>query len=815
MCAGWLSLHAQIPSPKDFLGYEIGERFTPHHKLVSYFQALAASAPGQMKLEQYGTTYEGRPLLLAYFGSTENLGNLENIRLNNLKLAGIEPGGGNANAPAIVWLSYNVHGNEASSSEAVMLTVHYLLTNPQAKEWFKNTVVIIDPCINPDGRDRYVNWYNSVAGANMNVDPASREHSEPWPGGRTNHYTFDLNRDWAWQSQVETQHRLKKYNAWLPQVHVDYHEQGFNEPYYFAPAAEPYHEVITPWQRQFQVLIGKNHAKYFDQNGWLYFTKERFDLFYPSYGDTYPTYNGAIGMTYEQGGIRAGLGIINEDDDTLTLKDRATHHHTTGLSTIEVSSQQANQLVDNFKKFFAEAVSNGSGEYKSYVLKAKGQQGRMKSLLELLDRNGIVYGYANGGTVNGYNYLSGKSESFNLEQGDVVVNTLQPKGALARVLFEPQSKITDSATYDITAWSLPYAFGLPAYGVKEKLNATKGLAVPAGPAMVGGAYGYLKTWNSFEDAKFLANCHKRGIKVRVSEKPLEMDGKQYPAGTLIIIRTSNFSVANFDDAVLKLAAEHKTQLVPVKSGFVDKGSDFGSSDVRSLRKPRVAMLTGDQTAGLSAGVVWHYLDQQLKYPVSLINVSDAGRTDWKKYDVVMAPDGSYQQLFARDGALRNWVSQGGRLVALENAVAMVANAEWGGLKVKKPEEEKKGDYADLRTYASREKDYLKESNPGSIFRLDLDNTHPLGFGFPNYYYTLKSDLNMYEFMKEGWNVGVVKKEGKVAGFTGVNATKKLKDGVLIGQLPVGRGSVVFFTDDPIFRSFWESGKLLLANAIFM
>jgi hypothetical protein len=491
------------------------------------------------------------------------------------------------------------------------------------------------------------------------------------------------------------------------------------------------------------------------------------------------------------------------------------HHHTTGLSTIEVSSQQSAQLVDNFKKFFAETVSNGSGEYKSYVVKAKGQQGRMKALLDMLDRNSIAYGFANAGTANGYNYLSGKMESFTLEQGDLVISTQQPKGVLARVLFEPQSKITDSATYDITAWSLPYAFGVSAYGVKEKLGSNKAAAVAAGPALTGGAYGYLKTWNGFDDARFLADCHKKGIKVRVTEKSLEIDGKQYPAGTLIIIRTSNNGLVNFDDVVLKLAAGHKTQLVPVKSGFVDKGADFGSSDIRSLRKPKVAMLTGENTSGLSAGVVWHFFDQQLKYPVSLINVNDANRTDWKKYDVVIAPDGSYQQLFAREGALRNWVSQGGRLIALENAVAMVANAEWGGLKAKKPEEEKKGDYAELRTYGGREQDYLKESNPGSIFRLDLDNTHPLGFGFPNYYFTLKSDLNMYEFMKDGWNVGVVKKEGKVAGFTGVNATKKLKDGVLIGQLPVGRGSVVFFADDPIFRSFWESGKLLLANAIFM
>ena len=243
--------------------------------------------------EKYGETNEGRDLVLTYISSPENLANLETIRLNNLAMAGLSKGNAapaTNKTPTIVWLSYNVHGNETSSSEAAMLTLYALVdpSNTRTKEWLQNTVVIMDPCINPDGRDRYVNWFNSVVGGKYNADPASREHSEPWPGGRSNHYNFDLNRDWAWQTQVESRYRLQKYNQWMPQVHVDFHEQGVNNPYYFAPAANPYHEVITQWQKDFQLLIGKNNAFYFDQNGWLFFTKENFDLLYPSYGDTYP-----------------------------------------------------------------------------------------------------------------------------------------------------------------------------------------------------------------------------------------------------------------------------------------------------------------------------------------------------------------------------------------------------------------------------------------------------------------------------------------------------------------------------------------------
>ncbi len=253
--------------------------------------------------------------------------------------------------------------------------------------------MVIDPCINPDGRERYVNWYIQNANSPYNINPDSKEHHEPWPGGRANHYLFDLNRDWAWATQLETQARLVEYNKWLPNVHVDFHEQGVDAPYYFAPAAEPYHEVVTKFQREFQVTIGKNHAKYFDKNNWLYFTKESFDLLYPSYGDTYPTYNGAVGMTYEQGGSgRAGLGILTKEKDILTLKDRIEHHFTTGLSTIEIASQNAEKLTEEFSLYFQKAKNSPLGKYKSYIISASNDIDKINSLRRLLDRHQITYG---------------------------------------------------------------------------------------------------------------------------------------------------------------------------------------------------------------------------------------------------------------------------------------------------------------------------------------------------------------------------------------------------------------------------------------
>jgi len=802
----------KVPSPKEYLGYEPGERFAQHHEIVGYMQALAASAPANMKIERYGTTNENRPLMLAWVSSAENMARLEEIRRSNLALAGF---GGTPmpNQPAVVWLSYNVHGNEASSSQAVLMTTHFLLTDPKAGEWLKNTVVIIDPCINPDGYSRYANWYHTMVGHTMNPDPQSREHREPWPGGRGNHYNFDLNRDWAWQTQLETQQRLRKYNEWMPQIHVDYHEQGYNEPYYFAPAAEPLHDAITTWQRRFQTDIGKNHARYFDKNGWLFFTRERFDLFYPSYGDTWPIYNGSIGMTYEQGGIGAGLGILNEDGDTLTLRDRTLHHFTTGISTIEISSKNADELVKNFKAFFDNVMANGSGDYKTYVVKAKGSH-NFKQIRHLLDGNGIKYAFSEGGTASGFSYQTGKTASFTLERGDLLISTLQAKGVLARVLFEPNPKLSDSVTYDITAWSMPYAYGLHAYAVKEKLSGTPELAVAAGPLPVPdpNAYGYLARWNNMDDARFLAECLRQGIKPRVAELPFETGGRKYDQGTLIFVKTSNQGVPDLYNRLFELAARHKISLEAVSTGFVDKGADFGSSDVRTLRPVKLAMLTGDNTNSLNAGAIWHYFDRDLKYPITLINLRDAGSVNWSRFDVVVLPDGNYGNLLGKDGALRKWVEQGGYLIGFEGVVEQFAMNDWG-VKERQPADVKSGTYDLIKTYGNRERDGIREYNPGSIYRLDMDTTHPLAFGYNKTYFTLKGDTKVYDFTEKGWNVGVMKKEAQVAGFTGSKALEQMKDGVVFGELPMGRGSAVFFADDIMFRNFWQNGKLMLANAV--
>jgi hypothetical protein len=819
-CTLYFSFAQNIKSPDEFLGYPLGSKYTPHYKIVNYFKYAVTAMPQVMKLDQYGETNEGRPLLLAYIATAENLAKLDDIRKNNLRLAGmLSDVPGNTNAPAIVWLSYNVHGNETSSSEASMKMLYELLNpaNSATKEWLKNTVVLIDPCINPDGRDRYVNWYNSVVGKTVNPDRQSREHMEPWPGGRTNHYNFDLNRDWAWQTQKETQQRLKMYNQWMPQIHVDYHEQGYNSPYYFAPAAQPYHEVVTQWQRDFQVTIGKNNAKYFDTNGWLYFTKEEFDLFYPAYGDTYPIYSGAIGMTFEQGGgSRSGAAVIIDNGDTLTLKDRIAHHFTTGMSTLEVASKNSEKIMKEYSNFFINEKNNGIGEFKSFVV-TDVNTNKINALKRMLDGNNILYTSAVINNAKGYNYFTGKDESFSAANS-IVISTYQPKGTLVKVLFEPKSKLVDSATYDITAWSLPYVFGLQAYAVKEKIAGTPYIAKPATAVVPETSYGYLVNYTSFEEAKFLAALINAGIRVRFAEKDFMLNGKKFTRGTLIVLKKGNETkMADFASAAQKFNAS----VTAISTGFMESGHDFGSAKTHYINQPKVALVTGKGTDASAAGELWYLFEQELDYPITLINADDFANLSLKNIDVIILPNGNYKFLSDKEplADLKTWVRQGGKIIALENAVNQMANSDWG-LKVKKDEEEKdkkdepKVSYADVKPFEENEHEGIKNTVAGAIYKLDIDNSHPLAFGYPNYYFTLKQDDRMYEFLKEGWNVGIIKKDGKVAGFTGSKVKDKIKDGTAIGVQEYGQGSIIYFSDDPVFRCFWENGKLMLANAVF-
>lgn len=819
--ATFLSTHiqAQLQSPEEFLGYELGDHWTPHYKVLNYFQHVADESE-LVTLTQYGTTNEGRELVYAVVTSTGNHANLEEIRLNNLKLTGLESGEPTDNKKAIVWLSYNVHGNETSSSEAALKSVYELVTERSA--WLENTVVIMDPMVNPDGRDRYVNWYRTVVGEQFNPNHDAREHHEPWPGGRTNHYYFDLNRDWAWQTQVESKQRIKVYQEWMPHVHVDFHEQSYSSPYYFAPAAEPFHKAITEWQREFQTMIGKNHTKYFDEENWLYFTREVFDLFYPSYGDTWPTFNGAIGMTYEQaGGGFAGLGVYKPEGDTLTLKDRLLHHHTSGISTVEITAQNHERVVNEFASYFEETRENGSGQYKTFIVKKSSNPDKTSKLLRYLEEQKIEFGVASGSSnPNGYDFATGETGRVSIEEGDYVISTYQPQGTLVRVLFEPKPELVDSLTYDITAWESHYAYGLDGYAITGTVNtrpATMTDEDESTPAM-NKPYAYLAKWNSMEDLKYLARLLDEGVQVRYSEEAFTLSGDQYAPGTLIITRNGNESLGDRFDAIVKEEADMLNRvLTPVATGFVDSGKDFGSSSVRLIETPKVALLSGEGTSSNMVGHIWNYFDQQINYPVTLINLSDIGSVDWSDYHVVIMPSiygsaGGDSEL----NSIRDWVSEGGTLIAVDGANGFLAGKDGFSLKRKERETDNENEDPNdkLRAYGDSDRERIQYSNPGSIYEITMDTSHPLAFGYDEQYMSLKLGSTGYEYLDNGWNVGAAKEGAHRSGFVGNKALEGLSNSLTFGVQNMGSGQVVYMIDNPLFRGFWHNGKLLFGNAVF-
>ncbi|RDV16243.1 zinc carboxypeptidase [Pontibacter diazotrophicus] len=824
----------RLQSPEQFLGYQLGKQFTTQNRILDYVNYLAAQAPNRMKVQQYGQTYEGRPLMLAYVASDENLPRLEQIRENNLRQAGVQSGQVQGEQPAIVWLSYNIHGNESVSSEAVMQVLYDLAdpSNAQTKQWLQNTIVILDPMVNPDGRERYVQWYKQASNQGGNASPYAWEHYEPWPGGRPNHYYFDLNRDWAWQTQIESKQRLKEYNNWLPQVHADFHEMGAESPYYFSPAAKPFHESITPWQRQFQNTIGDYNRQYFDKNNWLYFTRENFDLFYPSYGDTYPTYNGAIGMTYEQGGSgRAGLAYQKQDGDTLTLVDRIAHHVAASHATIQASSEKADQLKQEFQKYYQNNLNNPAGEYKAFVLKADGRSAaNLKSLTDYMGRQGIQYGYTSKNTTaRGFNYSNGKDERVNIGTNDVVISMYQPKSTLVKVLFEPNARLEDSLTYDITSWSLPYAYNVQAYALRNRINVntSNAAAAPAAAAItIERPYAYLARWNNLQDLKFLTELMKEDIKVRQAEKAFETDGQRYEPGTLIITRTGNERMGDKLDATVQaLAKQYDVTLSATGTGFVSSGADFGSGSVRYLQMPKVALLSGEGISPYGFGEVWHYFEQQIGYPVTVLNTSYFSNIPLNEFDVLILPNGSYSQVLNEETLenVREWVSAGGKLIAMEAAAGFLAGKKGFNLKKKSQEvasEDKskakdENPYKNLRTYANREREALEGEVQGSIFRVDLDKTHPLAFGYGDTYFGLIRSADTFSFLENGWNVGVLKKDNYTTGFVGSKSKEKLQDALILGTQDMGRGQVVYLADNPLFRGFWQGGKLMFGNAVFL
>ncbi|MEO7176050.1 MAG: M14 family zinc carboxypeptidase [Saprospiraceae bacterium] len=814
-----LELFGQLQSPQEYFHGNYSKKFTGHAAILAYIQHLSANSD-KIKWVPYGQTNEGRTLGICMISSAENLSKAEEIRKNHLAASGVSKDQSSAkDEKCIIWLSHGVHGNEAGATESSIQTMYDLVNpnNVNTREWLKNTIVLLDPSVNPDGYDRYCNWNNSVSNLQLQIDPQSREHQEPWPGGRPNHYYFDLNRDWAWQSQIETQQRLVMYNKWLPVIHVDAHEMYKDNSYYFAPAAEPYHAYITPWQREFQEKVGRNNAKYFDAHRWLYYTGEYFDLLYPAYGDTYPTFRGAIGMTYEQAGHgAAGRAIITDNGDTLTLADRIDHHNTAILSTVEMASKNAVQLNDEFAKYIRQSIQKPIGKFKTYWIKGDWNSDRMLALRNLLDRNSIVYGQGKSNMeVNAsYSYATATTAKGKLDSSDLVIPASQAFSTLLQVLFEPEAALKDSLTYDITAWAIPYAYGLEVYASTETLEFRSPKVAVRKSKTTPAPYAICIPWTDLGAAKAVSKLEQAGLVIRVSTKPLTIEGKMYQPGSLMLLAADHRKNADWDKIAYAILNALPVDFFPLSSGWLAQGNNLGSDTYRLLKTSKVALVSGPSTNENSMGHVWHFMEAELGFPLSILDAEDLSRLRLSDYNTLIFPDGSYD---LKTDFLETWVKGGGKLILMGAANQMVAGKP--NFHLINKEADKKSDSLKVAVapihYSDRERSELSNAIFGAAIEVDVDLSHPLGYGLNAKTYFLKTSGRVYKYDDGLTMVGTIGKNPRISGFVGAKKKITLKESLFFAVESMGAGQVVYLSDEPLFRSMWYDGKLLMANAIFM
>jgi len=816
-----------IKSPGEFLGYELGTQFTFHYRAVDYFRYIAESST-QAEYREYGTTYEGRQLGVCIVSSEENLSRLDEYRKNNLIKTGLSEGSFTGKQIPIIWLGYNIHGNESAGMETAMKTLYTLVSGsyPGAEEWLKTCIIIIDPCQNPDGRDMYTNRFRNSQNLIPNPDGKSAEHNQGWPVPRTNHYMFDLNRDWTWQTQTETSQRIELYNQFMPQVHADFHEMGAESTFFFPPGATPWHEVITPWQHDFHTLMGKGNAALFDEKSKLYFTKENFDLFCPSFGDTWPLFNGAIGFTYEQGGSGvSGLAYKQKSDDTLTLKKRIDGHFLASMATLKVSYENRDKLITEFNKFFSDNVNKPAFQFKSIIIKGSNRKPDLEDLFHLLAKNQIRYSYAGntGKKYKGFDYLANGEGEVTIEKGDILVSAFQPQSRFVQVLFEPDSKASDSLSYDLTAWALPYAYNLKAYALIDQIKPLDGKVETAEIVnnSIDSPYGYAVQYDGFNVLKFISELQLKKIRSRYSMKPFTIGEKNYERGSFIITRGDNLNMENkLDKIISDLAGRLKVSITPLTTGLSEKGKDAGSDYSPLMKRPSVAVISGKASTSTEVGELWYFFERELNYPVSLINSTDVKNTDLSDYDVLLVTSGNYPDL---KDTIVDYAKRGGRVVLLEKAISIFASEKstslFKSVETRTAEQkaaekkEKSDDLSLLKKFGDEKRHLLSESSAGSIYKVTVDTTNPFGFGLGREWFIMK-ETQPYPFLAKGNNIGYILENKPVSGFAGYKYQKLIKNTMVIGSESVGKGEVIYITDDPYFRAFWKSGRDLLWNVVF-
>jgi hypothetical protein len=838
-----------IPTVRQVLGYEPGAEITTPDDIIRYLQALAAAAPDRCRLVEYARSWEGRRLVLFVVASPEKMAALGTIQAGMRALADprtLPPAEGDRlvrELPVVVWLMHAVHGNEISSSDAALGEAYHLLAaigDPGVDAARKHAVVLIDPLQNPDGRARFLAQNLLGRAATPDPEPLSAEHDEPWPGGRSNHYLFDMNRDWFAQSQPETVGKLKIALDWYPQVVVDLHEMGGESTYYFAPPADPINPYITKAQAGWLEAFGRANAAAFDSRGFAYFTREVYDSFYPGYGESWPIFQGAVGMTYEKASAR-GLAYRREDGSMLTYRDGVVEHFTAAIATVTTAANNRERLLRDFLEYRRSAVAEGERVApREYVLVPGADRSKAQRLAANLASQGIeVRTTTEPLTV----------ATRTVPAGAFVVSAAQPSGRLVRNLLEvhvpqPEAFVKEQdrrrrkrlgdQIYDVTGWSLPLLFDVECVTVDRALPArTVPFAAPVRPAWTPGKVAYLMPWG-FDTATLVSRALAQGVKIRHAGEAFTAGGRRYDAGTAVV------RVAENDQAALgrlaALAGEYPSvEVVALDSAWVDEGASLGSSEVVALKAPRVLLAWDAPTQSLSAGWTRYVLERRFHLQTTAIRVASLGRATLGRYDVIVLPAGTYAFDEAALARLKEWVRAGGTLVTLGEASRWAARERVGLLETRtelrdgRPETEggdadkgaKKDDAPkafDLEKAVLPERE-RPESTPGAVLRVQLDTEHWLASGHDAEVQAIVEGQRVFTPIRldKGRNVGLYGPKERVvaSGLAWDEARAQLAQKAFLVEQPMGRGHVVAFAEDPNYRAFAEATELLFANAVLL
>lgn len=806
------NFNAAIPTPSAFLGYPIGSHHTRHDKVVEYFKELDKLSD-RMILEEIGYTYEHRVQIVATITSSGNHARLEEIRQKHLSRTTNE---GDAATPLVIQLGYNVHGNEPSSTEAAMLTAYYLVANEdeETKKWLNEMVILLDPVYNPDGRDRHTHWANMHKATPLVSDPNDREHNEVWPGGRTNHYWFDLNRDWFLGIHPESKNRLAFFHKWRPYVMTDHHEMGTNSTFYFDPGKYSSNNPIVPAYLYDTVYpkFGEYFSKAMDNIGSLYFTKEAFDKLYPGYGSSYVNFYGGAGFLFEQASSR---GHLQETGSIpLTFEFTIRNQFNASLATVRASLTERSMLLKLRKDFYASMSSQAKANpVKAYVFGDTRDINRTYAFVNLALQHQVeVYELPATSTLGSTQFVKGCS---------FVVPTDQPNYLMVRSLFEKQITYTDSLFYDASTWSVIHGFNLPYEEVRSSVSKGKQITAPllySAKPVLHSNYAYVIDFADYNVHKALYKLQQKGVFVKTAFKPfsLILDGQKrnFSYGSLLIsVQNQKLSPQEVFEAMKEVNSTCSIDVHAVTTGYNTTGIDLGSGNFVITKQPKAAMLVGQGISGYEAGEVWHLLDQRIGMPITKIDVSNFSRVELNSYTTLIMVGGTYSLDKASTDKIKNWAQTGGTLVTLKSASEWVVKQNLVKEKLILQDTTKTPRRFDFATAHDREG---ARQLGGSIFQVDVDITHPIGFGFSNRRVSVYRNGRTY--LQPGKNpystVAQYVAKPLIGGYLHPSQTAKIANSAAIAVSSIGSGRVILFTDNPNFRAYWYGTNKLFLNALF-